>query len=83
MKKSIPVQVSLPPNTHEKLLDYALHIGCITIHEKPKAATAIWKTLKMILEFYRDENIMNIVQNESGDLLDYIKKCVKNDIKQK
>lgn len=82
MSKSIPTKMSLAPATHNKFLELATHIGCVSGEEKPIAATAAWNIVRMVLDFYRDDEFMEKVEQEGIDALAYIKKCVKKEIKK-
>ncbi|MXZ00198.1 hypothetical protein F4Y93_05945 [Candidatus Poribacteria bacterium] len=77
MSKSIPTKLSLPPKTHQKFLELAEHIGCVAADEKPMAATATRNIVRMVLEFYRDDDYMEKCTQEGIDALAYMKKIVR------
>lgn len=80
MRKSIPIQVSLPPNTHQKLLDIARKTGCVSSNEVPKAGTVTLKIIRTIIGLCNDENFSEMVEKEGGDPIVYIEKCVRKDL---
>lgn len=80
MKKTISVQLALAPNTHKRIIDFAKHIDCVSRTGNPKAATAVKKTLRVILTFYTDYDFQECLENEGIDTLAFIQKCVKKGI---
>ena len=80
--KSTTTKITLPENTHRKMRDYARHIGCVSTADKPKVTTAIWRSMRMLLNLYSDEECMEKVKQEGGDVLAFIERCVKKEIRK-
>lgn len=78
-----PVQISLPKNSHNRLMQFAKHIGCVSGTGKPKAASTILRTLRTVMEFYSNETFLKKIDEEGIDTLAFIQKCVKKEIKPK
>jgi len=81
-KTAVPVQLSLAPNTHGKVVHFAEHINCVSGTGNPKVASAVNQTLRVILNLYGDENFQRCLENEGIDALAYIQKCVKRGMKE-
>ena len=82
MNKTIPVQVSFTPNAHSSVINYAKNVDCVSITGNPKAATAVTKTMRVVLGLFSDEDFQKCLQEEGIDALAYIQRCVKKGIKE-
>ena len=74
------IHFEIPVVTHRKLEDYARNIGDISNTDRPKVATAIRRTLRVILELHSNEEFQDLLRQEGGDTLSFIQKCVRNKI---
>ena len=77
-QKSIHFQI--PAVTHRKLEDYARNIGDISNTDRPKVATAIRRTLRVILDLHSNEEFQKKLLKDGGDTLSFIQKCVRRNI---
>lgn len=75
------IQFSIPPATYSKLLNFAKHIDCVSETERPKAASTVKVILRTILDLYSNENFIEKVEEDGGDTLSYIKRCVRRDMR--
>ena len=82
MKKTIPVQVSFTPNTLTRVINYAKNVDCVSITGNPKAATAVTKTMRVVLGFFSDDDFQECLENEGIDALAFIQRCVKKGMKE-
>ena len=82
MKKTIPIQISLTPNTHSKVVHLAKNVDCVSATGNLKAASVVAKTLRLILNFYGDEQFQTCLENEGMDTLAYIQRCIKKGMKE-
>lgn len=82
MSKTIPVQITLPQNTHAKILSLAKDVDCISTTGKPKAASTVTKALRFILQFYSDEPFQKCLVEEGMDPFAYIQRCVRKGMKE-
>ena len=82
MKKTIPVQISLTPNTHSRIINFAKNVDCVSISGNPKAASAVTKAMRVILNFYGDDTFQKCLEEEGIDALAFIQKCVKKGMKE-
>ena len=80
-KNTIPVHVSLPTTTHKKVINFAQHIDCISETGNPKAASAVKRTLSVVLNFYNDDTFQKCLENEGIDTLAFIQKSVRKQMK--
>ena len=72
------IHFEIPVVTHRKLEDYARNIGDISNTDRPKVATAIRRTLRVILDLHSNEALSrNSCYKEGGDTLSFIQKCVR------
>ena len=76
------VQFSIPPTTYNKLLQFAKHIHCDSETGRPKAASAVKQVLRTVLNFYSDQDFLEKLDQEGGDTLSFIQKCVRKEIRQ-
>ena len=74
------IQFSIPLATYAKLLSFATHIDCVSETERPKAASAVKVVLRTVLDLYSDEDFIEKVEEEGGDTLSYIKRCVRKEM---
>ena len=79
--KPIPIHISIPNATYEKILKLAENIGCVTYAGKPKAATTVAKTLRVILNLYSDDTFQQCLKIEGIDTLAFIQKSVRKQMK--
>ena len=82
MKQPISIQITLSPQTHRRVRDYAKHIGAVSATGNVKVATAVKKTLRLILTFYSDEEFQKCLAEEGIDTLAYIQRCVRRGMKE-
>ena len=75
------IQFSIPPATYSKLLGFAEHIDCVSETKRPKAASAVKVILRMVLDLYSDEDFIEKVEEDGGDTLSYIKRCVRRELR--
>ena len=81
-KTAIPVQLSLAPNTHNRVRNFAQNIKCVSGTGNPKVASAVTSTLQVILQFYGDDKFQECLENEGIDALSFIQKCVNRGMKE-
>ena len=74
------IQFSVPSATYAKLLSFATHIDCVSETERPKAASAVKVILRTVLDLYSNEDFIEKVEEEGGDTLSYIKRCVRKEL---
>ena len=76
------IHFEIPIVTHKKLEDYARNIGDISNTDRPKVATAIRRTLRVILDLHSNEEFQKQLLQEGGDTLSFIQKCVRKNISE-
>ena len=81
-RNKIPVQISLPLTTHTKIIKLAKDIDCISETENPKAASAVAKTMRVVLNFYSDEQFQECLEDEGIDALAFKQKCIRQEMKE-
>ena len=81
MSKTIPIQIKIPTATHNRVIELAKHVDCISNTGNPKAATAVTKTLRVVLNFYNDDTFQKCLENEGIDTLAFIQKSVRKQMK--
>ena len=74
------IHFEIPVVTHKKLEDYARNIGDISNTDRPKVATAIRRTLRVILDLHSNEEFQKKLLKDGGDTLSFIQKCVRRNI---
>ena len=74
------IHFEIPVVTHKKLEDYARNIGDISNTDRPKVATAIRRTLRVILDLHSNEEFQKKLTEDGGDTLSFIQKCVRRNI---
>ena len=77
------IQFFVPSVTYSKLLNFARHIDCVSETEHPKAASAVKLILRAVLDLYSNEDFIEKVEEEGGDTLSYIKRCVRKELQEK
>lgn len=77
------IQFSVPSVTYSKLLSFARHIDCVSENERPKAASAVKVILRAVLDLYSNEDFIEKVEEDGGDTLSYIKRCVRKELREK
>lgn len=82
MQKYNAIRFSLPHTTYNNTRKFAQHIDCVTDTGNPKAATAVKKVFRTILNLYTDDTFQQCLENEGIDTLAYIQKCVKKGMKE-
>ena len=82
-KKPKSIQFSVPPATYSKLLSFAKHIDCVSETERPKAASAVKTILRTVLDLYSNEDFIEKVEEDGGNALSYIKRCVRKEFQWK
>ena len=75
------IQFSIPPATYSKLLNFARHIDCVSETERPKAASAVKVILRTVLDLYSNEDFIEKVEEDGGNTLSYIKRCVRRELR--
>ena len=75
------IQFSIPPATYSKLLNFAEHIDCVSETERPKAASAVKVILRTVLDLYSNEDFIEKVEEDGGNTLSYIKRCVRRELR--
>ncbi|MDE0323113.1 MAG: hypothetical protein OXN27_04260 [Candidatus Poribacteria bacterium] len=76
------IHFEIPAVTHKKLENYARSIGDISNTDRPKVATAIRRTLRVILDLHSNEEFQKQLSKEGGDTLSFIQKCVRRNISE-
>lgn len=76
------VHFEIPTTTHKKLEDYARNIGDISNTNRPKVATAIRRTLRVILNFYANEEFQEKCLKNDEDMLSFLKKCIRKEMEK-
>lgn len=79
-KKPKSIQFSVPPTTYSKLLSFAKHIDCVSETERPKAATTVKVILRTVLDLHANEDFSEKVEEDGGNTLSYIKRCVRKEL---
>ena len=74
------IQFSIAPVTYAKLLSFAEHIDCVSETERPKAASAVKVVLRTVLDLYSNEDFIEKVEEDGGNTLSYIKRCVQKEL---
>ncbi|MDE0323118.1 MAG: hypothetical protein OXN27_04285 [Candidatus Poribacteria bacterium] len=74
------IHFEIPAVTHKKLENYARNIGDISNTDRPKVATAIRRTLRVILDLHSNEEFQEKLLKDGGDTLSFIQKCVRRNI---
>lgn len=82
MKKSIAIQIKVPPTTHDKLMHFAKDVDCISETGKIKAASAVTKSLRTILNFYGNERFQKCLEEEGLNALAYVERCINRGMKE-
>ena len=74
------IHFSIPAATYSKLLNFAKHIDCVSETEHPKAASAVKVILRAVLDLYSNEDFIEKVEEDGGNTLSYIKRCVRKEL---
>ncbi|MCG9134464.1 hypothetical protein J5I95_22595 [Candidatus Poribacteria bacterium] len=82
MPKSNLVRISLPDTTYKNTIKFAEHIDCVSNTDNPQPANAIRKVVRTVLNFYRDDNFQQCLENEGIDALAFIQKSVRKQMKE-
>lgn len=82
MKKANRINLSVPPTSYSRILRLAEDAGCITGTGNLNAAEAIRRTMRVVLDFHHNEDFRKQVEQEGGDTLSYIQKCVRKELRK-
>ena len=72
-------QLSVPESTHNKLVNLAEHIDCLSETGEPKPTGVLHKAVRLLLGYYSDDKFQKCLDREGGiDTFAYIRKCINN-----